>query len=98
MSPITFTGLTKKFIWIFPYHLMQKPEWTFWPTQCFVVTIDFIIWFSLKAITFERQGDLSVVTVAFFRHSGSAWYIYIGATCQAGIISRLAMVYRSLKF
>lgn len=56
MSPITFTGLTKKFIWIFPYHIMQKLEWTFWPTQCSVVIIDFITWFSLQAITFGGWG------------------------------------------
>ena len=56
MSPITFTGLTKKFIRIFPYYIMQKPEWTFWPTQCSVVIIDFITWFSLQAITFGGWG------------------------------------------
>lgn len=77
---------------------MENPEQTLWPTQCFVVTTAFITWFSPKAITFGRQGDTSVVTVAFFRDSGSAWDIYIGATRQAGIISGPSMVYRSLKF
>ena len=26
-------GVTKKFIWAFLYHLMEKPEQTFWPSQ-----------------------------------------------------------------
>lgn len=97
MSPITFTGLTKKFIWIFPYHIMQKLEWTFWPTQCSVVIIDFITWFSLQAITFGGWGTFlssllpSLGTVAVLG-------TYIGATRQAAIISRLAVVYRGLKF
>ena len=25
--------LTKRFVWVFPYHLMEKPKQTFWPTQ-----------------------------------------------------------------
>ena len=25
--------LAKKYVWVFPYCLMEKPEWTFWPTQ-----------------------------------------------------------------
>ena len=27
------TGLAKNFVWIFPYHLTEKPERTFWLTQ-----------------------------------------------------------------
>ena len=29
----THTGLAKKFVPIFPYHLTEKPKQTFWPTQ-----------------------------------------------------------------
>ena len=28
-----FIGLAKKFIWVFLYNIMEKPEWTFGPTQ-----------------------------------------------------------------
>ena len=29
----TYIALAKKFVRVFPYHLMEKPERTFWPTQ-----------------------------------------------------------------
>ena len=31
-----FIGLTKKFVRVFPLHLMEKQEGTFWPTQYFL--------------------------------------------------------------
>ena len=27
-----YTELAKTFVWVFPYDVMEKPEWTFWPT------------------------------------------------------------------
>ena len=37
--PSQSIGLAKKFIWIFPYYLMEKPEGIFWPTQKFRICI-----------------------------------------------------------
>ena len=31
--------MAKKFIWIFPYYLMEKPKGIFWPTQKFRICI-----------------------------------------------------------
>ena len=31
--------LAKKFIWVFPYYLMDKLKPTFWPTQCFLFLV-----------------------------------------------------------
>ena len=30
---ILFIGLAKKFLWVFPYDLMEKPKGTFWSTR-----------------------------------------------------------------
>lgn len=45
------TGLAKKFIRVFPLHLMEKPGWTFWLTQCILVVIsyrDLDLWEQLR--------------------------------------------------
>ena len=31
--------MAKKFIWVFPYYLMDKLKPTFWPTQCFLFLV-----------------------------------------------------------
>ena len=33
MCVSNYTGLAKKFIQVFPLHLMEKPKRTYWPTQ-----------------------------------------------------------------
>ena len=39
-----YIGLTKKFVWVFMYHVMQKKKWTFCPTQyMYYVYIDLML-------------------------------------------------------
>ena len=29
----SYIGLAKQFLWVFPWHFLEKLEGTFWPTQ-----------------------------------------------------------------
>ena len=36
-----YIGLAKKLVWVFLWHLMGKPEWTFWPTHISIFSFTF---------------------------------------------------------
>ena len=40
--------MVKKFIWVFPDHLPERYEWTFWPTQYFKSFLGQAPWYDLR--------------------------------------------------
>ena len=56
------TGLAKKFIRVFPYDVMEKPERTLWPTQLFPkesVLQSVLKTWPLLRVYCQRQGHLN---------------------------------------
>ena len=65
---VLYTGLVKKFVWVFPYHLTGKSRWAFWPIQY----IQWIIIQPQKRVKFwymlQHRWTLEAHKVKWSRH------------------------------